>query len=71
MNYQYYSFGEFKLCSLVCMKNHFFVVSLSFNATDPSQKIFKDVRVYDSLKHVTKGRTTKTLPFSTGSIAAH
>jgi hypothetical protein len=32
--YQYYSFGEFKLYCLACTENHFFLVSLKFNATD-------------------------------------
>jgi hypothetical protein len=65
--YQYYSFGEFQFYCLVCMKGHFFLVSLKFNATDVKKQIFYDVKVYDSMKYVNKGRAKKTLPFHTGS----
>jgi hypothetical protein len=45
--YQYYSFGEFQFYCLVCMKGHFFLASLKFNATDVKKQIFYDVKDYD------------------------
>jgi hypothetical protein len=57
--YQYYSFGKFRFFCLVCIDQHYYVISLNFNATDPNKHIFSDVKVYDSLKDATEERVQK------------
>jgi uncharacterized protein YhbP (UPF0306 family) len=69
-NYEYYSFGEFKLFCVVCTDKHFFLVTMTFNANDPTGNIFHNVNVYDSLKLVSKGRQSKSLQFQSTSAAA-
>jgi hypothetical protein len=68
--YKYYSCGAFCFFSMVCSNSHFFVVSLTFNVTDPNKEIFTNVHVYDNLKYVNKRRAAETIPFTTGDIAA-
>jgi MULE transposase domain len=68
--YHYYSTKEFRFFSMVCTKHHFFFVSLNFNACDPNKPIFSDVNVYDSMKHVLRERSKKTISFAPGSMAA-
>jgi hypothetical protein len=43
---------------------------MTFNATDPTNKIFNNVKVFDSLKLVTNGCQSKTLQFQSSSLAA-
>jgi hypothetical protein len=54
--YQYYSTKGFRIFSMVCMKHHFFLVSLKFNAADANVPIFSDVHAYDSMKLVVRER---------------
>jgi hypothetical protein len=52
-----------------CMKHHFFLVSLKFNAADNNVPIFSDVHVYDDMKLVVREQSKKTITFAQGSMA--
>jgi hypothetical protein len=54
---------------MVCMKHHFFLVHLKFNAADANVPIFSDVHIYDGMKLVVRERSKKTITFTQGSMA--
>jgi hypothetical protein len=51
--YEMFSLKPFDIVMCTCTHGHYFVISLTFDPTDIiGGKIFKNVKIYDSLKHV-------------------
>ncbi len=49
-NFQFFSSKVFQVVTLTCQKDHYFVVSMTFDANDVDGDFFGNIIIYDSLK---------------------